>query len=391
MTSAKTDLLRTVNNLETEEFTGKLEVSSASHERWQLFFYLGKLVWADGGLHPNRSWRRLFKKYCHHLNLKKITVNSLEEFENCNYQILSVLLEQKDLEIESAKSIARDRIDEILFEIVEHQTIESLSYKPFNLSTYGLSLFKLIPILLKPTTAVKASQQKWALWTQNSLGPYSPNLAPTIAELERLEKEVNSSVYQNFVTLLDGHNTLRDLALQMQSDPMTITCSLLPYINRNFIQLSEVGDIKLPIELVVANHPTLSSRKPSTPTIACIDDSLQISLVMEQIMLKAGYKFLGIQQPLQAIPQLISQPPDLIFLDVRMPIINGYELCSQIRRISQLEKIPIIMLTGQDGIVDRMRAKLVGACDFVSKPIDDKKIIKVVEKFLSEFDAPILQ
>ncbi|MGF1487223.1 MAG: response regulator, partial [Prochloraceae cyanobacterium] len=229
------------------------------------------------------------------------------------------------------------------------------------------------------------------LWTQNSLGPYSPNLAPTIAELERLEKEVNSSVYQNFVTLLDGHNTLRDLALQMQSDPMTITCSLLPYINRGFIQLSEVGDIKLPLELVVAKHPTLSSRKPSTATIACIDDSLQITLVMEQIMLKAGYKFLGIQQPLQAIPQLICQPPDLIFLDVRMPIINGYELCSQIRRISQLEKIPIIMLTGQDGIVDRMRAKLVGACDFVSKPIDDKKIIKVVEKFLSEFDAPILQ
>ena len=389
MTITNTDLATRVNTLEIEQFTGKLQVISTTQEQWRLFFYLGKLVWADGGIHPNRSWRRLLTKHCHNLNLTKITINSKEEFETCNYQILTILLERKLINTKLAKAIALERIDEILFEIIEHQAIESLSYKEFNISTYRLSLFKILPVLLKPTVAVKASQQKWLLWTQNSLSSYSPNLAPTIAEPEQLQKSVNQVVYQKFVALFNGDNTLRDLALQMKSDPMTVTCSLLPYIDRGSIEPIEVGDIEPPINIVQSFSPK-PNLSHSSPLIACIDDSLQISRVMEEIILKAGYRFLGIQQPLQALPILISQPPDLIFLDIGMPIINGYELCSQIRRICQLEKIPIIMLTGQDGIVDRMRAKLVGSYDFVSKPIDDRKIIKILKKFLSQFEDPIL-
>lgn len=66
-----------------------------------------------------------------------------------------------------------------------------------------------------------------------------------------------------------------------------------------------------------------------------------------------------------------------------MPIVNGYELCSQLRRVSNLKDIPIVILTGNDGIVDSMRSKISGASDFISKPVDISKILSKVEKFLS--------
>ena len=384
MTRENIDLFTKVNLLATDQFTGKLEVNSTSEERWQLFFSLGRLIWGDGGLHPNRSWRRLLSKYCHNIDLTKISLSTKEQFESLKYQTLTLLLARKLIQAESAKAMAIESIDEIIFEIIEHQAIESISYANFPISDYGLSLSKNSPVFLDPAAAITASQEKWALWTQKDLSSYSPNLAPTIAEPKRLQESVNQVVYNNFVALLDGNNTLRDLALQMKSDPITIISSLVPYINRGYIDLIEVGDIEAPIN-PIATSPPKTIRNKGPALIACIDDSLQIGLIMEQIITKAGYKFISIQQPLQAIPTLIANPPDLIFLDVRMPIINGYELCSQIGRISQLQNIPIVMLTGQDGIVDRMRAKLVGACDFMSKPIDDQKVVKVIQKILLEY------
>ena len=59
--------------------------------------------------------------------------------------------------------------------------------------------------------------------------------------------------------------------------------------------------------------------------------------------------------------------------DLVMPIANGYEVCSQIRRISSLKEIPVIIVTSNDGIADRVRARLVGASGFLGKPIDPDK------------------
>jgi chemotaxis family two-component system response regulator PixG len=64
-----------------------------------------------------------------------------------------------------------------------------------------------------------------------------------------------------------------------------------------------------------------------------------------------------------------------------MPIVNGYELCSQIRRVSSLKDLPIVMLTSQDGIVDRVRAKVVKASAFLPKPIEPTKLLQTVAQF----------
>ena len=103
---------------------------------------------------------------------------------------------------------------------------------------------------------------------------------------------------------------------------------------------------------------------------------------MQKIVEDLGYKYNNIQDPLQALPILLELKPQLIFLDLVMPFANGYEVCAQIRRISAFEQTPIVIVTNNDGIADRFRAKVVGASGFLGKPIQQNKVSKVVDKYI---------
>jgi chemotaxis family two-component system response regulator PixG len=104
---------------------------------------------------------------------------------------------------------------------------------------------------------------------------------------------------------------------------------------------------------------------------------------MSQILTEAGYRFINIQDPVKALPILLEHKPSLIFLDLIMPVANGYEICAQIRRISVFKDTPVIIVTSNDGIVDRVRAKMVGASGFLAKPIDSEKVLKVLHRHLA--------
>jgi len=80
---------------------------------------------------------------------------------------------------------------------------------------------------------------------------------------------------------------------------------------------------------------------------------------------------------------LLEQRLSLIFLDLVMPIANGYEICAQIRRTSIFKDMPVIIVTGNDGIVDRVRAKIVRSTDFLAKPIDTNKVLTILQKYIS--------
>ena len=116
--------------------------------------------------------------------------------------------------------------------------------------------------------------------------------------------------------------------------------------------------------------------------IVYIDDSPADSRTMAKIVEELGYQYNNIQDPLQALPTLLEIKPELIFLDLVMPFANGYEVCAQIRRISAFEETPIVIVTSNDGIADRVRAKVVGASGFLGKPIQSKKVSKVLKKYL---------
>ena len=114
-----------------------------------------------------------------------------------------------------------------------------------------------------------------------------------------------------------------------------------------------------------------------------MDDSPLVCQSLEQILTSNGYQFIAIQDSLRAIAGLLPRKPDLVFLDLVMPNTNGYEICSQLRKISAFRTTPIIILTGNDGIIDRVRAKIVGASDFLSKPVDAEIVLSITAKHLN--------
>jgi two-component system, chemotaxis family, response regulator PixG len=65
-----------------------------------------------------------------------------------------------------------------------------------------------------------------------------------------------------------------------------------------------------------------------------------------------------------------------------MPMVNGYEICEQLRRISVFSKTPIIILTSSDGVFDRVRAKVFAATDFINKPVEEDRIFAILNKYL---------
>jgi len=124
--------------------------------------------------------------------------------------------------------------------------------------------------------------------------------------------------------------------------------------------------------------------KPQGPKVACVDDSPAILTSVTQILHSSGYQVIPIGQPTQVMTILEQERPALVLLDVLMPEINGYELCRLIRQHPDLRQIPIVFLTGKDGLVDKVRAKLLGVKEYLTKPVDAEQLRRCVQYVLSQ-------
>lgn len=116
--------------------------------------------------------------------------------------------------------------------------------------------------------------------------------------------------------------------------------------------------------------------------IFCIDDSPTVLRTIRSFL--EGYNFSAIvlDDPLNALRELTRTQPDLILLDVNMPKIDGYKLCRLLRNHALLKNTPVIMVTGNKGIVDRAKAKLAGATDYLTKPFPKTEFLDVIFKYL---------
>jgi len=122
--------------------------------------------------------------------------------------------------------------------------------------------------------------------------------------------------------------------------------------------------------------------RDNRPIVACIDDSPSIQRVVKFTLESSGYQVINIKESLKALTSLLNPKPDLILMDINMPDIDGYQLCSLCRKSSALRDIPIVMLTGRDGILDRVKAKMVGSVGYISKPFLPQELVKTVNTYL---------
>jgi CheY-like chemotaxis protein len=132
-----------------------------------------------------------------------------------------------------------------------------------------------------------------------------------------------------------------------------------------------------------APAPAVNAPTIKTYTIACIDDSQTVLQAINHFLDDKSFSVVLINDPVKALMQIIRSKPDLILLDVTMPNLDGYELCSLLRKHPSFRHTPVIMVTGNTGFIDRAKAKLVGASGYLTKPFNQSDLVKMVFKHLS--------
>ncbi len=185
----------------------------------------------------------------------------------------------------------------------------------------------------------------------------------------------------------------------MKKDLLNLVQSLMAYYHRGMVGLVEVQDIESPVasfslnearneqtKLSESSSPQKKLNLMARPLIACVDDSNQVCATIEQIVTGFGFGFLGIRDSINVLPLLVELKPEMIILDLVMPIVGGYELCTQIRRIPEFKDTPILILTSNDTLFDRLRSKFVGATAFISKTAGNEKIGEQIQRYLLPFD-----
>jgi len=119
----------------------------------------------------------------------------------------------------------------------------------------------------------------------------------------------------------------------------------------------------------------------STLKILVVDDSNTIRRSAE-IFLKAGkHDVMLAEDGFDALAKVSDYHPDLIFCDILMPRLDGYQTCAIIKRNAKFSGVPIVMLSSKDGVFDKARGRMVGAQDYLTKPFTKDQLLKAVEQF----------
>ncbi|MBV6624992.1 MAG: response regulator [Rivularia sp. (in: Bacteria)] len=379
------DLIEKFKSYTINQYSGQLEINS-SKNKWSLYYRFGRIIWATGGIHPFRRWRRKISQYCPQIKIDEINLEPGQlENELWDYQLLTIFYKRKKADRKQVEAVAKNVISEVLFDIAQQANFEDVSCTSNPKVILDISL-----TFMNTDFFIKRMEREWNAWSSSGLANFTPHLSPKLLQPKQIQKLVTPTVYKNFANFINGEYTLQDLALKLDFNILKISSDLLPFILRGFIKMSNLPDSPLNIKEVKNYIPSPSAEKLNTPLIACIDDSLQICQTLKNIITSNNMRFVQIQDAIQALPILIENKPDLIFLDLMMPVVNGYEVCAQIRRVNKLANIPVIILTGSDGLFDKFRAKVAGSTDFMNKPIVAEKLLAMVNKYLDR-ESPTLQ
>lgn len=118
-------------------------------------------------------------------------------------------------------------------------------------------------------------------------------------------------------------------------------------------------------------------------TVLVVDDSPTVRKLVAITLEKRGYKVVSAFDGVAAIKEIAAHSPALILMDVNMPRLDGYQLCKLVKKHEMTSDIPVLMLTGNDGMFDRLRGRLVGCAGHVTKPFAPEALIGAVERHIN--------
>lgn len=399
--------IKLLKSLSDSQADGHLQVFYNSVS-WLIYFEQGKLTYATHSVEPferlERHLRRLSNENKNltdeirtQVRLKFETDSSSYSTPNSDYQAICWLVEQEYINSTEAAKLAENLTREV-FET--YLLLQEGTYK-FAGHSNELPIF----CHLNLSALIERCHRRILAWKALSSKIWSPDQRPYFFSKSYAQRNL-SSTQQRLGNILRGFS-FRQLAAQFNQDELVVAKRLLPLIGNGtillrepqtpFDQLPKISDYSL--ELVSKAQANLSNDTPKNISrsdspnnqliqnknwkIACVDDSPTILNEINRFLDNENVSVFTINNPVKALMQIIRIKPDLILLDVGMPNIDGYKLCSMIRNNSQFKETPIVMVTGNKGLIDRAKARLSGATDYMTKPFSQPDLLKMVFRYLN--------
>jgi twitching motility two-component system response regulator PilG len=337
---------------------------------WFVFFRDGQIIYAgDGGgnLVRLRDYLRCYKLDQGLEPLEGATIATVNAPE---YGHLWVLLENHILTPAQGRSIIRSMVHETLFDLFSLMQ-GSFVFELSSALSPQLMTLEMTPLI----TQIMKQVQEW-----KQLHPHiqSPDQCPVITDAVQLRQTLAEITFRTLERWLDGKTSLRQIARYLNRDVLTIARAIYPHIQQGLVQL-----IHPALNQDFSHNQDLCLSSPDrVPRVVCIDDGTSIRKAVEQILHQHGYEATAIGNPLNALNLVFQLKPDLILCDIAMPELDGYEICAMLRRSTAFRETPIVMLTGKDGFIDRVKARMVGATDYLTKPFGDAELLMLVETYV---------
>lgn len=117
--------------------------------------------------------------------------------------------------------------------------------------------------------------------------------------------------------------------------------------------------------------------------VMVVDDSKTIRRSAENLLTKAGCEVITAGDGFESLAKIAEHEPDIIFVDIMMPRLDGYQACALIKNNSKFKNTPVIMLTSKDSIFDRARGRLVGSEQYLTKPFSKEDLLGAIKEHVA--------
>ncbi|MEL7038051.1 MAG: response regulator [Cyanobacteria bacterium J06592_8] len=336
---------------------------------WLVFCLNGRIIYAGQSEDSLSRLRDYLRRFQADTALLQIEAPSIAMMNAPEYGYLWAMLEKNLITPAQARSIIHGMVHETLFDLLSlHQ---------------GSFIFEMGPPLAPQLTTLEISSllakimkqvQEWKTFL-----PYiqSPNQCPSIPDPQKLKQTLRPQAFETLSRWTDGQTTFRQISRYLNRDIVTVTKAMYPFVQQGFVQL---------IDHTSNRESPKPTSPPKVPRIVCIDDDIVIRETVESILNQQGYEATAISHPLKALSWVFQLKPDLILCDIAMPELNGYEICAMLRNSTAFRQTPIVMLTGIDGFIDRLRARMIRATDYLTKPFGESELLTLVETYVGAGD-----
>jgi twitching motility two-component system response regulator PilG len=341
---------------ESEHFCQSLQQS------WLIFFLNGQIIYCHREDDNLSRVEDCLRHYRLEISLDKQQLASLGKQNPLEYGYIWALLEQNLISPKMAENIIYRLVCETLFDLLRLHRGRFMFHQDTAIAPQ-LTTWEISPLV----TQITQQLQEWY-----QLSPYiqSPEQLPILANTVRLHSSLSQATINKLKHWADGKTSLRQLARHLNRDILTVAKAIYPYTQQGWLKLTSAQPIHTQV---------LTKQKVK---ILCIDDTNTIGETVESILQPQGYETIVLTNPLEALSLIFQLQPNLILCEITMPELDGYQMCAMLRQSQAFRYIPMIMLTSEDKFIDRIRAKIVGATDFLTKPLIDTELLMVIEKYV---------